>query len=474
MTHAEIKNEFLKCRAKPAYFIHTYCHIYDAEKRTWIPFHLWRAQFDTLKTLHASKLVVILKARQVGLTWLVLGFALWLMLFEPAATILLFSKRDDEATDLLDFRLKGMYRRLPEWLQCRAVLTNNNHQWELSNGSRALSFPTTGGRSYTATMVIVDEADFIPDLGEVLNAVQPTIDAGGKLVLLSTPNKATPQSLFKQIYREAKAGLVSWVAVFLAWWVAPWRTLEWYATKVAEILRTTGSKDDAHKEYPASDTEALAPATLDKRIASEWLEQCKDESIKPIASDALPEGAPSIPGLVIYRLPDALSEYVMGADPAEGNPTSDESAVTVLDHDSGEEVAVLAGKLEPSTFASHIDAIGMWYNRAAVMVERNNHGHAVLLWLSDNSNLRILTGYDDKDGWHSTVLGKTMLYDACADAFRNKETILHNFATFTQLSLIEGSTLRAPEGEMDDRADAYALALVARVRAGSRASADWV
>lgn len=470
---SEIKHEFLKCRVKPAYFIHNYCQIYDAEKRAWIPFRLWTAQFETLKTLHASKLVVLLKARQLGMTWLVLAFALWLMLFHPAATILLFSKRDDEATDLLDFRLKGMYRRLPTWMQCRDVITNNNHQWELSNGSRALSFPTTGGRSYTANLVIVDESDFVPDLGEVLNAVQPTIDAGGQLFLLSTPNKATPQSLFKQIYREAKEGTIGWVCVFLAWWVAPWRTAEWYARKTAEILRTTSSKDDLYKEYPATDTEALAPATLDKRIAAAWLEQCFDERAG-LSADKLPNGAPSIPGLVIYKLPEADRQYVIGGDPAEGNPTSDDSACEVLDRLTGAQVASLAGKFQPAVFASHIDAIGKFFNRADALIERNNHGHAVLLWLRESSSLRILTGFDDKEGWHSTVLGKTMLYDTCADAFRNKETLLHNFQTFTQLSLIEGSTLRAPAGEMDDRADAYALALVARVRAGSRASADWV
>jgi hypothetical protein len=38
--------------------------------------------------------------------------------------------------------------------------------------------------------------------------------------------------------------------------------------------------------------------------------------------------------------------------------------------------------------ASHADALGQWYNRAALMVERNNHGHAVLLWLQANSTLR--------------------------------------------------------------------------------------
>ena len=60
-----------------------------------------------------------------------------------------------------------------------------------------------------------------------------------------------------------------------------------------------------------------------------------------------------------------------------------------------------------------------------------------------------------------------MLYDRCADALRNGEVVLHAFATHGQLASIDGSTLRAPEGEHDDRADAFALARAGRPNAGS-------
>jgi hypothetical protein len=86
------------------------------------------------------------------------------MLFYPSATILLFSRRDEEATDMLKNKLRGMYDRLPEWLKVQHFETDNDHQWQWSNGSRCLAFPTTGGDSYTATLVIIDEADLVPDL----------------------------------------------------------------------------------------------------------------------------------------------------------------------------------------------------------------------------------------------------------------------------------------------------------------------
>jgi hypothetical protein len=463
--------EVRKCRKSFPYFCLNYCHVLssDEEGGSWVPFKLWPEQRTVARMLQENRLLVVLKARQLGLTWLVLAFVLWLVLFHPIATVLLFSRRDTEAVDLLATRLRGMYDRLPDWLKVDGFGKDNGHEWALSNGSRVMAFPTTAGDSYTATLAVVDEADLSPDLDRLMRAVKPTIDGGGRMILLSRADKSQPQSAFKRIYVAAKQGCTDWAHVFLPWHARPDRTPEWYEAQKKDIFHRTGSLDDLHEQHPAMDVEALAPRTLDKRIPAVWLHQCYQEE-KPMTS--LPAGAPPIPGLQVYRLPQPGKKYVIGADPAEGNPTSDDSALTVLDRESGEEVASLAGKYEPAVFAAHIDAIGVWYNRAEVMVERENHGHAVLLWLKDHSKLTRLNGLDGKEGWLSNSKGKTMMYDTCADAFRESETVLHSFTTFTQLASIEGATLRAPEGEMDDRADSYALACCGRVH--SKKKQFWV
>jgi len=465
LNKTRILDELVKCDADLVYFVATYCHIYNATERAWMPFRLWDAQRNTLTTIHGQALTVVLKARQLGLSWLVLCYALWLMLFRPAATVLLFSKRDEEAIELLDVRLKGIYERLPSWMQCRAVRASDKHNWQLSNGSRAQAFPTTGGRSYTGTLAIVDEADFVSDLDELLNAVKPTIDAGGQMVMVSSVDKSQPRSAFKRIYEGA--GQTDWRALFLPWSARPGRDSAWYEGIKADIMIRTGALDDLWQEYPSTPEEALAPRTLDKRIPAIWLLQCYQKQ-EALSLDSLPD-APSIPGLAVYAPPIQGRRYVIGADPAEGNPTSDDSALTVLDAASGEEAASLAGKFQPSTFAGYIDAIGRYFNNAGALVERNNHGHAVLLWLKDHSRLARLPGLDGAEGWHSTTKGKTIMYDAATDAFRHQETTLHSFATYMQLASIEGSTLRAPNNEHDDRADSYALAVsAAQVRSIAR------
>jgi hypothetical protein len=471
------RKEIHKCRKSPAYFLDSYGQIYDATSGEWVPFRLWQAQIHTMQTLAGKRLTIILKARQLGLTWLVLGYALSLMLFRPAATVLLFSRRDDEAVDLLKTRLRGMYDRLPDWLKVQSFGVDNDHEWELSNGSRALAFPTTAGDSYTATLAVVDEADLVPDLDRLMRAVKPTIDGGGRMVLLSRADKTKPLSPFKRIYEGARQGQNEWAPLFLPWQARPDRDAAWYEGQRRDILARTGGEDDLHEQYPATDAEALAPRQLDKRIPWAWLQQCFTEQT-PIDAGILYAPAyrlPAIPGLVVYVRPHPDRQYVIGADPAEGNPTSDDSALCVLDALSGEQVAELAGKFEPTVFADYIAQLAEWCNGAEVLVERNNHGHAVLAGL-DGLGLSgsLLFGHDGKVGWMSSTLGKVRLYDACADAVKNREVVIHSFATFNQLASIDGSTLRAPEGQHDDRADAFALACAARLQAKMRdAGGEW-
>lgn len=454
----EQTTEWLVCAESASYFCHTYGQIYDAQGRAWVPFALWPAQYRTLRTLQRERLTIVLKARQLGLTWLLLGYALWLMLFQPGVTVLLFSRRDDEAVELLSFRLKGVYARLPAWLRATVtVITSNDHAWELSCGSRALAFPTSAGDSYTASLAIVDEADLVPDLGRLMRAVKPTIDGGGQMILLSRVDKGQPQSEFKRIYRAARNGENGWTPVFLPWHARPERDAAWYDAQRRDVLARTSALDDLHEQYPATDTEALAPRSLDKRLPGAWLEACYTPGTTIAA-----HGAPALPGLAVYQAPQPGCRYAIGADPAEGNPTSDDSAATVVEMETGHEVAALAGKFEPAIFASYVAQLARWYNRAGLLVERNNHGHAVLLWLQDNTRATLLAGHDGKVGWLSNSKGKALLYDSVADALRSGNAGIVSFATYLQLAAVEGATLRAPQGEMDDRADSYALSQAAR------------
>lgn len=458
------------------HFIRTHCYIEDPQRQgeKWFLFELWPEQEDVVRKLFENQKTIAMKARQLGLTWLAIAVGLWFMTFRPGSKVGLFSARDKEAVSLLKDRMKGMHKRLPDHIRPAIGEVNNDHEWLLANSSVAFAFPTGRGDSYTLTLAIIDEADLPDNLDKTLLAVEPTIDAGGKLFLLSKSIKAKPASTFKRIYRGGRKGENGWCPIFLPWWVRPERTQEWYEEKVRAAIANTGALDSVHENYPATEEEALAPASLDKRIAAKWLERCHAEIPEIAQSELLAfvarrnegkvEGDEdhlpfSVNGLTVYKLPEEGHAYVIGADPAEGNPTSDPSALTVLDRDSWEEVACFAPRLEPEQFGIAIDQIGRLYNDASAMVERNNHGHAVILYLRRESRLYLFRADDKKVGWITTEKSKNLMYDAMVKALIEVDILIHSLETYLELSSIESNTLRAPEGEHDDRATSICLAL---------------
>lgn len=152
-----------------------------------------------------------------------------------------------------------MYRRLQAWQQARSVVQDSRTVFELSTGSRALAFSTRAGRRYTGTLAIVDEADYIPNLAQFLNAVKPTIDDGGQLFLISTSDKRRPVSTFKNLFRAAAGGAGQYERLFLPWFAHPERDAAWHARTKAEMHAQRDTDDDFYAEYPATPEEALAP-----------------------------------------------------------------------------------------------------------------------------------------------------------------------------------------------------------------------
>ena len=70
--------EIVKCRNSPEYFLDQYGYVSGFLGK--IPFKLFKYQGITLKLFLKYPFNIILKSRQLGISWLVAGYALWLCL----------------------------------------------------------------------------------------------------------------------------------------------------------------------------------------------------------------------------------------------------------------------------------------------------------------------------------------------------------------------------------------------------------
>ena len=97
-------------------------------------------------------------------------------------------------------------------------------------------------------------------------------------------------------------------------------------------------------------------------------------------------------------------------------------------------------------------------------MERNNHGHAVLQALRGSGS--VLQGPDHEPGWLTTGASKAQAFAHAVGALRDRALVIHDEITYWQLASIDGGTMRAPQGQHDDRAMACILALAAIEFAG--------
>ena len=282
--------EYLKCAADVAYFTHNFCVIDDAQGHGdgsgVMPFALWPAQVGVLWKFQSVKLLIVLKARQLGISWLACAYALWLCLFQNGKVVLIFSKGQKESIELVR-RVQAMYNRLPPWLldACPKLTKNNTEELAWSNGSRVTSFPAnkSAGRSYTGSLAILDEAAYLEYASDVYDGLKPTIDAGGQLLVISTANYIG--NLFHRLWTAAKAGLNNFETVFLPWWSRPGRDLSWRGRQDVEM----SDPSKAPQEYPANPTEAFI-ASGRVRFSSAWISAQSENVREPLDEVSLPAG----------------------------------------------------------------------------------------------------------------------------------------------------------------------------------------
>lgn len=428
----------------------------------------WGWQLKLLLLMMIERLLVILKARQLGVSWLAAIFALWTAMLRPGQRVLLISKGQTEADDLLE-KVIFIYHRLPDWLRPTSRENASSLRFpDLDSEIESLPATMSVGRSKTASLVILDEHGHQRWARKIYLALKPVVEKG-RLVSISTANGQG--ALHTHIYLAAKRGLNGFKAIFIPWSAHPDRDAGWREQARAEM----SDLDDSEfaQEYPANDVEAF--------IAT-GRPVFRYEDLKRLVTTLEP-GVTGPPGQTIFRQPKLGAVYVMGADTGEGLATSDWCYASVLERDTGEQVAILVGRWAPDLYAEKLDRLARHFGQHAgpgsrqpviVGVERNNHGHAVLLRLGQlaaGAPYSIYRAKDKRPGWLTSTASRPVLVDQLEEAVRTEATLIHDAGTVDQMQTFAYSDDGKPEAQQgfhDDAVMAHGIAWQLRRRAFGR------
>ena len=256
----EIETEY--CRKNPIYFIENYCHIEDKDAEELIqPFTLWDMQKEAIKSILDNKLNIILKARQLGFSWIAMSISAWLIALNSGRTIVALSRSENEAMELVR-RLSVILEYMPEFVMeskhapsgwSGATYTKTAMSIKVSFPDKPDSvfnaFPSSpnAARSFTADIIIFDEWAFQQFAEEIWISGYPVINRpfGGKVIGLSTIDRG---SLFEKLFTDPDNNFNK---IFIPWYADPRRDSNWYS----ETKKALG--EAITQEYPATIEEAL-------------------------------------------------------------------------------------------------------------------------------------------------------------------------------------------------------------------------
>lgn len=447
-----------RCREDKVFFFNQLYipSVRDARGRE--EWRLYDYQYNDQVILNESSKVVILKARQLGLSTLVAGNVMHDAMFRPGSVSLWVSNNQDNANKAVAM-IDTMWRFMPFWMKDRAPKMDKDQagskQWVFDDGSksriRAYAGTGTAGASETATKVILDEFALVEDQDNLYRSVGSTIDAGLELGLsalwiISTARGGS--NLFARIFNQALDQRNTFEWIFHPWMESRFINPKAELKRFCEACGGTGfapsDKDHRYcdvcvttrvydqKVAELIDRPWLVPAEYPSEVAEAFREsgrprfrflptesECEDDWVRVDLSLDLhgrwrwerDEDAPLRIRRDMLDVPD-YRQFVLYADPARGEG-GDAYAAHVVGFGPDATPEVVAwwhhNMIEQSVAAEHMDLIGRFFNNALLAVERSGgYGDTSIHILQDECeypNLYIHTPANTRSKRKSNQLG---------------------------------------------------------------------
>ena len=394
-----IRQEYLKCAQDPAHFMKKYCFIQHPQ-RGRIQFNLYPFQEKVLKLFQENPYSVVLKSRQLGISTLGAGYSLWLMLFHQDKNVLCIATKQETAKNMVT-KVKFMYENLPSWLKVDAP-ENNKLTLRLSNGSqiKATSATSDAGRSEAVSLLLIDEAAFIDNIGEIWASAQQTLATGGGCIALSTPYGTG--NWFHQTWVKAESSQNQFLPIKLPWFVHPERDQEW-RDRQDELL--------GDPRMAAQECDCDFSTSGDIVFYPEYISFYEQTYIK----DPL-EKRGADKNLWVWEPADYSRTYMVIADVARGDG-KDYSAFHVIDVDNNVQVAEYKGQIGTKEYGHLLVGIATEYNNALLVIENANIGWATIQVAIDRNYNNLY--YSPKSG--------DITSDSYFDAYSDKSRMTPGF-----------------------------------------------
>ena len=458
-----IQQQYMMCAKDPVFFMRNYCYI-QHPKRGKIKFNLFPFQEDSLSELRDNRYNVILKSRQLGISTLSAGFALWSMLFAEDFNVLVIATTQEVAKNLVT-KVRVMHDNLPSWLK-GTVEADNKLSLKFKNGSqiKAVSSATTGARSEALSLLIVDEAAFIRNIEEIWIASQATLSTGGGAIVLSTPNGVG--NWFHSTWADAESGINGFHTIKLHWQVHPERDQAW-RNEQTQLLGERGAAQECDCDFVSS-----GHTVVDGPLLLEYDTRC-EEPLERRGFDG---------NYWVWEYPDYAKDYTVVADVARGDG-ADFSTFQIFDVESVRQVAEYKGKIAPNDFGNMLVTVATEWNNALLAIENANIGWAAIQPALDrgyqnlhytykddgytDASVQLKKGYDMKDksqmvpGVSTTSRTRPLMISALEMYMRQKTPAIRSKRLIQELLVFVwlNGKAQAQQGYNDDLVMAFAITL---------------
>jgi hypothetical protein len=457
-----------------------------SKTRGLIPLRPNRAQLEFSR--NHTKRSIVLKARQLGITTYVAARFFIQTITQPG-TVTVQVAHDQESAEEIFKIVHRFWENLPKGMQDGALLTSRANIRQIvfprldSEYRVATAADANAGRGMTIHNLHCSEVARWPrDVEETLASLRSAVPEDGEIVLESTPDGAG--GIFYEEWQRAEE--TGYARHFFPWWYGDeycirktGAALEPPTDEEEQLMRRAGLTEaqiawrrtkwaqlrglavQEYAEDPASCFRASGECVFDLEGIERALQACSE-----------PVEARDNQRLLIWLPSQIGKQYLIGVDPAGGGSEGDYSCAVVIERSTGLQCAELHGHFPPRELAARLIELANSYNEGLLVVEQNNHGHAVLAHLRMEGCTNVFRD-GGHDGWLTSAVSRPAMIENLASVLALEQTIFHSPRLLNECRTFirhaDGSS-SAAAGSHDDVVMAMAIALAARQKLAGQVS----